>query len=641
MPNKLTSKQFSDFRNIPAELTTPAEWIPWYSKKEPGKKPGKAPITAYADPADHAANCHPLDYWLKKGNTREGFSRVLNKAEGFIVIDLDHARDVKTGVIEPWARSIINDFDTYTELSYSGSGFHLVCRGGPLYRDWNPKGTRIEIYSGNIPNKLMSFTGDVFEQRAVINDRQSQAEDLLDRMQGEAGAAPDEVIELGSPVPDSDSPPDPDKPWLFEDPCKGKKPRYVLISYPFWAWEGTPYADFAKQCREGNNIPLRFFTEILKTVVGAICGHRLQIQGNRMDARFYTVILSDRGGVGKSTGLEWTVQNLFGGTGLCHRGNSSFVNIGCFYGGFGSGVGLRKRFEKQPRILQYYDELASMVEKFGIKGSGQDYLAVQNALYDSNVWPSNDVKDTNVEDVPPDCVWNSILGCSIQEKWEEMFAATSAVNSGFFQRLNIVAGERIKVVSILNDPELTDVREALLKKILPLENAVLTLELTIDARLMLDAWYGEFRERTGEEPSDVTGRINVLALRNAMHIAWLLDVQDPEQPHTVQITGEAMQRALALAEYGWLTRREYKPLPGKNDTAKIEAHIGRVMAKESQMIRSVLYRRINGHNYGRTLFQTALENLKRDGNMRAEERQAAKQGRGSGGRNAEVLQWLG
>jgi hypothetical protein len=48
-----------------------------------------------------------------------------------------------------------------------------------------------------------------------------------------------------------------------------------VVEYPYAAWEGTLFQDFADLCGDGNVIPKEFFIESVKTVVGAICGHRI------------------------------------------------------------------------------------------------------------------------------------------------------------------------------------------------------------------------------------------------------------------------------------------------------------------------------------------------------------------------------
>jgi hypothetical protein len=238
VPNKLSSKQFSDFRNIPAELATPSAWIPWYWRAH-GDKRQKSPITKYT--GANRANCRPLGELLAKGNVRDGFSKVLD-ADGFVVIDLDHGRDAKTGTIEPWARVIVDALDTYTEISYSGSGLHLVCGGGPLSHDWSPnpkdaarKGApQIEIYSGNIPNKLMSFTGDVFENRRVIRDCQAAAATLLEVEMKKFATAPapeQESLETLLDLPDAERPVYVDQcTWVGRHiPTIGELPRTPII----------------------------------------------------------------------------------------------------------------------------------------------------------------------------------------------------------------------------------------------------------------------------------------------------------------------------------------------------------------------------------------------------------------------------
>ena len=425
--------------------------------------------------------------------------------------------------------------------------------------------------------------------------------------------------------------------------------RHTVISYPFWAWEGTPYHDFAERCVERNHIPRRYFVEGLKTVVGAICGHRIRLENNSMDARFYTVLLSDVGGVGKSTVIDWVIEVLFENTGLLYRNGTATSAIGSFYGGFGSGVGMLKRMCDSPRVLQLYDEVTSMVEKFGIKGSGQNFLGMVNTLYDSNLVPSNDTKDTKMNEKMPEKVWNSILGLSIMEKWDEAFAATSADNSGFFQRLNPVYAEKVKIVGRLHDPKLGDVRAALLKKIQPLEKELLFLSVKPSADQIFESWFTDFREKTKDLPADVTGRVNVLVWRNAMQIAWLLaDLSGvPQQMgdfgmmgFEAQITDDVMRRAIALGEYAWRTRLLCRPTVGKNDTARLEMMICERLKKASPLGRRELYRKIGGSRYGLDYFEKAITNLKLEGLVLVTGA-SAEPGKYRGGRNKETIHWAG
>lgn len=426
----------------------------------------------------------------------------------------------------------------------------------------------------------------------------------------------------------------------------GQKNITTAVAYPMWAWEGTLYEEFADACAVGNHIPRRFFVESVKTVVGAICGHRLQLpEDSSMESRFYTILLTDKGGTGKSTVRNWT-RRLFDGTGLMRNNNNEPVgglpmgHIGCWFGGFGSGTGMLKRFAKNERVLQVYDEVSVIVEKIGIQGSGASLLGNINELYEGTIPPSNETKESGEMNLPTECR-NSILGCGIKSKWDEAFGSTSVDNSGFFQRLNIVYGEDIKTVAMLHEPNLQDIGHRLVKKIRPLESRPLRVKMNPDALAFLNAWYERFKEETIDEPADVNGRINCIVLRNALQIAWLLDTQDPETATSVTITQDVMMRATALGDYQYLTRRVVRPLAGKNDTAKLEGIIERHLKKHSPQTRSELYKSTNAQRYGLDLFNRALDNTEKEGLVRVEREQAVKTTHKGGGRKKDVIHWDG
>jgi hypothetical protein len=51
------------------------------------------------------------------------------EAAYFVGIDLDKCRNPKTGVIEPWARAILDRLNSYAEVSPSGAGVHVIVKG--------------------------------------------------------------------------------------------------------------------------------------------------------------------------------------------------------------------------------------------------------------------------------------------------------------------------------------------------------------------------------------------------------------------------------------------------------------------------------------------------------------------------------
>jgi hypothetical protein len=136
-------------------------------------------------PEERTANFRSLDYLLKEREPQVGVQRYIDKEEGLIYVDLDHVRNVDTLDVEPWALKLIEDLDSYTEISASGTGFHIVCRG-TLPGDFHPSGSPIEIYAG-IEGKLLAMTGDVYELHTSIEDRQEKLSQLL--KQAKSGTA--------------------------------------------------------------------------------------------------------------------------------------------------------------------------------------------------------------------------------------------------------------------------------------------------------------------------------------------------------------------------------------------------------------------------------------------------------------------
>lgn len=71
-------------------------------------------------------------------------------------MDLDKCRDPESGEVEPWATEIVNGLGSYTELSPSGEGLHIILKGkvpAPLKLDY------IEMYS---IERYFTISGHVF-----------------------------------------------------------------------------------------------------------------------------------------------------------------------------------------------------------------------------------------------------------------------------------------------------------------------------------------------------------------------------------------------------------------------------------------------------------------------------------------------
>jgi len=171
-PSLTTEK---NFKQIPEYLRGLRNWVNW-ALVERGGKLSKIPIDPKtgkpASPTDpstwgrfeeaikHCRECEN-DY-------TQGIGFVFTKTP-LSGIDLDHCRIQKTGHIEPWAMEIVNRFRSYTEISPSGIGLHIIVLGKlPNGVNGCRKGN-IEIYS---EGRYFTVTGNVLPGTyAEISDR--------------------------------------------------------------------------------------------------------------------------------------------------------------------------------------------------------------------------------------------------------------------------------------------------------------------------------------------------------------------------------------------------------------------------------------------------------------------------------------
>jgi len=121
--------------NVPAELRQPPQWVTWrYEQRDPAKKPTKVP---YNPRTGGKADTTASDTWATCAEAVTACSRHGHNGVGFVFtaddpyfgIDLDQCRNAETGHIAPWAQTIVRRLDTYTEVTPSGTGLHIIGKG--------------------------------------------------------------------------------------------------------------------------------------------------------------------------------------------------------------------------------------------------------------------------------------------------------------------------------------------------------------------------------------------------------------------------------------------------------------------------------------------------------------------------------
>jgi putative DNA primase/helicase len=201
---------------IPVELKEGRRFVLWrWQWTEARKKWTKPPLQFSGKPASatdpstwvtfveaHAA--------YQRGGF-DGIGLVVTKKDGLAGIDLDGCRDPNTGVIDPWALEVVTRFQSYAELSPSGTGIRIWLKG-ELPPHGRKKGP-VEVYddlrfltlTGHaLPDttmtierqqdELVTFHREVFGERQPVPDARANAEPISlqipdDELLGRARAA--------------------------------------------------------------------------------------------------------------------------------------------------------------------------------------------------------------------------------------------------------------------------------------------------------------------------------------------------------------------------------------------------------------------------------------------------------------------
>ncbi len=129
--------------------------------------------------ANDAATWNEFETVARVHRDFDGLGFVLTAADRLVFIDLDKCRKPETGEIEAWAQDIIRELDSYTELSPSGTGVHVLVRGikpGDRCKKSLPAGGAVEIYEHT---RFMTVTGAHLPGTPEAIEERQEALDVL------------------------------------------------------------------------------------------------------------------------------------------------------------------------------------------------------------------------------------------------------------------------------------------------------------------------------------------------------------------------------------------------------------------------------------------------------------------------------
>jgi putative DNA primase/helicase len=159
----------------PGELRTTDQFVCWREENRDGDIT-KVPYSVHGGRASstNPKTWAPFDEAVAVSARYDGIGFVFTEDDPFAGIDIDKCRNAETGEIEPWAWKIVAAFDSYTEVSPSGTGLHVFVKAtlpGPN----NRKGP-LEMYESG---RYFTLTGEHLSGTPTkIHERQ----DVLERL---------------------------------------------------------------------------------------------------------------------------------------------------------------------------------------------------------------------------------------------------------------------------------------------------------------------------------------------------------------------------------------------------------------------------------------------------------------------------
>ena len=177
MTSKLTKYKFKRKlleKNVPLELQEIDQWVVWaMESRDSDQKQTKIPKNSKTL---RNAKTTSTDTWgsfeeacaaCESHPELDGIGFVFTDNDPYVGIDLDGVVDRETGILNELANDFVSNIQSYTELSPSGTGLHIILRGH-LSKAGSRKGP-VEMYE---KGRYFTFTGKAISPQSSIATNQ-------------------------------------------------------------------------------------------------------------------------------------------------------------------------------------------------------------------------------------------------------------------------------------------------------------------------------------------------------------------------------------------------------------------------------------------------------------------------------------
>lgn len=152
-------------------------WVCWRYERTQGPNPEKlwtkVPVNAVTDGPASSTNQKTWASFKRaishyQSGVVDGIG--ITFGDGLMGIDLDKARDLDTGVLAPWALAIVTRINSYTEISPSGRGVHILC-----FAHWPDTGRKRGLIEAYAEGRYFTVTGVHVDGTPVTVEQRDEA----------------------------------------------------------------------------------------------------------------------------------------------------------------------------------------------------------------------------------------------------------------------------------------------------------------------------------------------------------------------------------------------------------------------------------------------------------------------------------
>ena len=169
--------------NVPKELIEYDQWVCWRGEKKDNGKLDKIPINPHTggnaktnDPSTWGSWVNAIgEYFSPRTKGIDGVGFVFAENGLFAGVDLDNC--IRDGKIEAWAKKILEDFNSYSEVSPSEEGIKIFVKGS--LPNGAIKTKQIEIYN---KGRFFTVTGNQYKSFSTLRENQEALNRLVKKL---------------------------------------------------------------------------------------------------------------------------------------------------------------------------------------------------------------------------------------------------------------------------------------------------------------------------------------------------------------------------------------------------------------------------------------------------------------------------